>query len=393
MRLSEFCAPSQGSAPPAPQKTPLKPVGKWQILRELSVARRVFGLSERALGVLQALLSFHREDDLVPGKAQVVFPSNKAICERLHGMACSTMRRHLAALIDGGFLRRQDSPNGKRYAREAVAFGFDLSPLLARWVEISEAATQVRQAEAEVKALREAISLMRRDLVAALVLGEASQPGVEAWSQVSDVLVLTARALRRRLEIEALEAIRVQLAEALELARGLLASEPMASEQVVETIPNSGPESETETAEMGSSARETEQHCQRSDKEVLCSEPGAGDAPVERPLPCSFAMILAACPQIRAFGGEMREWADLVVVAGRLAPALGLTAEVWGSAQRVLGREQAAVVLAAMLERFAVIRSPGAYLRVLVRKATEGRFSVAPMLAALVKGSRHGLAA
>lgn len=88
----------------------------------------------------------------------VVFPSNKAICERLNGMPCSTMRRHLARLVEARLLMRRDSPNGKRYVRkrgeDRVAFGFDLSPLYCRAEEIARAAEAVREAEDRVRRLR-----------------------------------------------------------------------------------------------------------------------------------------------------------------------------------------------------------------------------------------------
>ena len=50
-----------------------------------------------------------------------------------------------------------------------------------------------------------------------------------------------------------------------------------------------------------------------------------------------------------------------------------------------MGPEQAAVVLAAMLERFDDIRSPGGYLRRLGQKADAGAFSCGPMVMALMR--------
>ena len=62
----------------------------------------------------------------------VVFPSNRQLSLRAHGMAPATLRRHLAVLVDAGLIVRRDSPNGKRYARKdgagglTKAFGFDI---------------------------------------------------------------------------------------------------------------------------------------------------------------------------------------------------------------------------------------------------------------------------
>ena len=97
---------------------PGKPINKWELLRELSKAQAAFGITERDLTVLQGLFSFFPDDALGGNAEMVVFPSNKAICERLNGMPCSTMRRHLARLVEAGLLQRRDSPNGKRYVRK-----------------------------------------------------------------------------------------------------------------------------------------------------------------------------------------------------------------------------------------------------------------------------------
>ena len=90
---------------------------KWLILRDLSTARTAFDLSDRALTVLSALLSFHRADTLEDASHAVVFPSNRKLRERANGMAESTLRRHLSALVAAGLIVRRDSPNRKRYAR------------------------------------------------------------------------------------------------------------------------------------------------------------------------------------------------------------------------------------------------------------------------------------
>lgn len=108
---------------------------KWQLIRALSEARGSYGLSDRALAVLEALLSFHPERELDGSSPIVVFPSNAELSLRSRGMADATLRRHLAALVEAGLILRRDSPNGKRYCRRddhggiEAAFGFDLLSL------------------------------------------------------------------------------------------------------------------------------------------------------------------------------------------------------------------------------------------------------------------------
>ena len=369
---------------------PGKPVNKWELLRELSKAQAAFGVSERDLTVLQGLLSFFPDDALGGNTEMVVFPSNKAICERLNGMPCSTMRRHLARLVEAGWLMRRDSPNGKRYVRkhgeERVAFGFDLSPLYCRSEEVARAAEAVREAEDRVRRLREVVSLMRRDLAALAEFGEEIQPGLGLWDQFRDKAVLTARALRRKLTLEELSAYRTDLEALLDRARNVI----------------DGPETE----EMNTNDASFERHHHNSNKESIDLEPAlekggaATDAPdVETDAPGAdveeadirrvpkipLHLVIAGCPSLKTFyQGDIRHWHQLFDAACHVRPAMGISASAWEEAQRFMGPEQASIVVVAMLERFADIRSPGGYLRALTSKAAAGEFSCGPMVMALI---------
>src|SRR6185437_4177062 len=85
----------------AKARPPEKVVHKWQVFRAICAAKARVGVSERALAVLDALLSFHPETTL-SGEGLIVFPSNQQLALRAHGMAAATLRRHLAALVDCG---------------------------------------------------------------------------------------------------------------------------------------------------------------------------------------------------------------------------------------------------------------------------------------------------
>lgn len=369
---------------------PARPVNKWELLRELSKAQAAFGVSERDLTVLQGLLSFFPDDALGGNAEMVVFPSNKAICERLNGMPCSTMRRHLARLIEAGLLQRRDSPNGKRYVRkhgeDRVAFGFDLSPLYCQSEEIARAAEAVREAEERVRRLREVVSLMRRDLAALAEFGDEIQPGLGFWDQLRDKAALTARALRRKLSIEDLAAYRADLEALLDQARNII----------------DGPETE----EMNTNDAQSERHHHNSNKESIDLEPaleksgaaaGVPDVDTNEPvadvdeqdtrhLPkIPLHLVIAACPSLKTFyQGEIRHWHQLFDAACHVRPAMGISVSAWEEAQRFMSPEQASIVVAAMLERFADIRSPGGYLRALTTKAAAGEFSCGPMVMALI---------
>ena len=369
---------------------PGKPVNKWELLRELSKAQAAFGVTERDLTVLQGLLSFFPDDALGGNAEMVVFPSNKTVCERLNGMPCSTMRRHLSRLVEAGLLMRRDSPNGKRYVRkhgdERVTFGFDLCPLYCRAEEIARAAEAVREAEDRVRRLREVVSLMRRDLAALAEFGEEMQPRLGFWDQLRDTAALTARALRRKLSLEDLSAYRANLETLLDQARNLI----------------DGPEAE----DMNTNDARFERHHHNSNKDSIDLEPAleqggaAADAPdadtgeieadVEEPdtrrVPkIPLHLVIAGCPSLKTFyQGDIRHWHQLFDAACQVRPAMGISASAWEEAQRCMGPEQALIVVVAMLERFAEIKSPGGYLRALTSKAAAGEFSCGPMVMALM---------
>ena len=94
-----------------------KSVDKWKLYRALCEARARLGVTDRALALLNALLTFYPRSELSAENGLVVFPSNAQLSVRAHGMAEQTIRRHLAVLIDAGLISRKDSANGKRYAR------------------------------------------------------------------------------------------------------------------------------------------------------------------------------------------------------------------------------------------------------------------------------------
>ena len=379
----------------AQKELPPSGVNKWEMLRELAAARIAFGLSDRDLSVLQALVSFHQATILGGNNSElVVHPSNKSICERLNGMPCSTMRRHLANLVQTGFVVRRDSPNGKRYARrygdEKIAFGFDLAPLAQRFPEICEAAEAVRAAEERYRRLRATVSLMRRDLVGLVDYGRTLRPDCSIWDQASDLAVLTARDLRRKLDFTELQQIEAALSAALNATRDIL--EPDQAEY------------------MSTNDVINEQHYQNSNKDSYdfepCLEKAQGEGSASDPTSASGAkdesdeaiskdnrlprtplgLVLAACSEYQTYAEQpVRHWHDLVRVADVIRPMMGISPSAWDDAKRYMGPEEAAVVIVAMLERFADIHSPGGYLRSLSTKAALGEFSCGPMIMALMR--------
>jgi len=373
----------------AKQRPPEAVAHKWNIFRALCTARSRLGLSERSLTVLNALLTFHPET-VLSGDDLVVFPSNEQIALRAHGMPSSTMRRHLAQLVDARLLIRRDSPNGKRYARKgregaiSQAFGFDLSPLVARADEIMGLAEAVMAEQRAYRYARERITLARRDIVKMIETGieEDVPPPIGQGGSTWESVHAHFRAMLSRIPANA-------SLQALEEAGGALTA--LAAELT------NALENHIKQSNMGAKGARIEHHIQNSNpnppidlEPSLREGPGPrAEPPRKQPEPAERAyplgMVLSACPDIVDYAkGGISHWRDLLAAAAVVRSMLGISPSAWEEAQSVMGGIQAAIVIACLLQRSATISSAGGYLRELTRKAGVGEFSLGPILMAQI---------
>ena len=363
--------------------TPLPaPVEKWPLLGELTTARAEFGLSDRDLTVLRALLSFYPGQRLAAGPELIVFPSNRTLCERLNGMPCSTMRRHLARLVGTGLIGRRDSPNGKRYLRrrgpERTAFGFDLAPLLRQAEAISAAAEAERAATARRRALRETLGLMRRDLAGLAALGEARAPGASLWGMAVEMSETSARMLRRKLSVESLIDMIERMAGMLERIKAHF-SPPEAAVSSTSLAQNEQRQQKTEEKNLIEGATKPDGGWHDERPSPIAPHPRRAEEAERRriALPASVAETLRACPEIRNFSlTEIRSWRDLIEAARAVAPMMGIPSAAMAEAEQIMGPPATGVAIAAMLQRFTGIRSPAAYLRALSERSKTGRLNL-----------------
>lgn len=354
---------------------------KWQLIRALTEARHVYGLSDRSISLLEALLSFHQERQIDGKEPVIVFPSNDELSLRCRGMSEATLRRHLAALVEAGMIFRRDSANGKRYCRRDArgsvedAFGFDLAPLALRAREIHAHAEAVREENRRISRLRAEITLHSRDIARIIEAAvEEGQPG--DWE--SHIAALAA--VSGRLPRNATEA---SLRERCEHLRNIRA-----------TVENTWLESLSEQKMSGNDSV-SERHIQNSNTEIPLEIKGmeipegraAYGQDARPPAGTSLHDVLKSCPDIADYAAHgIRSWAQLVATAAIVRPTLGISPDAWREACTVMGEIQAAITLSVILTKSGEIRSAGGYLRELTRKAGEGRFSVHPMLRALAAG-------
>jgi replication initiation protein RepC len=357
-------------------------VNKWQAFRVICEAKSAIGVTDRSLVVLNALLSFHPETDLCGNDDLIVFPSNAQLALRAHGMAPATLRRHLAVLVECGLVLRRDSPNGKRYARKGQggsieqAFGFDLMPLVARATEFEGLADEIRSRRRALQLCRERITIHRRDIAKMLAYGH--HDGVAAdWDRLQAEYQTIIGQLPRTATLldlvpceERLSALATKLHKILEThikSKKISANESHSERHIQYSKPN--PVEFEPVPENNAPA---------------AGEPSDHKNKISTNYPLS--LVIRACPDITDYSRNgITRWNELIETANLVRNALGVTSDAWDEANQVMGTPEAAIIMAAILQRAEKVSNPGGYLRSLTKKARNGHFSVGPALMALLR--------
>ncbi len=416
-------------------------VNKWHLFRTLTAIRERLGVSDRAMAVLNALLSFHQETALtlpkkshrdVDGAGQgescdlIVFPSNRQLQGRAHGMAETTLRGHLAALVAAGLILRRDSANGKRYARRqgaqqearqdgqderfSEAYGFDLTPLVARVGEFEALHEEMARERRLIQTLKTRITLHRRDISKMIALG-LDEGLIGPWEDYRQLFMGLVTPLRQIKTLTAIEQTHAALAALLSDVTNTLNSHINVQNTVgndaktrrhisnskTEHFRNLEPSSDGDGADVSASS-ETVDLPQALEKVGIQSD-----------LP--LALVLEACPDVKDYhhaGGKIASWSSFQRAAEAVRPMIGISPDAWFEACRVLTPVGAAMAVAMILQRCEysseartvpgsspgstvtvingspVIVSAGGYLRALTDKARAGEFTPGPMLMALI---------
>lgn len=317
---------------------------KWMIFRDLCISKKAYGLSDRNLSVLHALLSFYPATEL-SSKNLIVFPSNSELSIRAHGMPESTLRRHLAALVDAGIISRKDSPNRKRYARKSsheVAYGFSLELLYTRAHEFKKAVEGSQEASLELKLAREKVTLLRQEIYKNIE--KEGRGGEIATMYEAAVSKLRRRATKAELEAiyNELMAIKVSMEEANE--------------------------THTEADEMSVNVRQNERHHIESNSYNYKKEkiPKVSDKDISK---INLDTVLLRFRDISEYAvSKIKTWRDLIDTASQVKNFIGISQSSYDNAVVRWGREGTSVIVAYVLEKVSRLSSPGAYFQALINK-------------------------
>ncbi len=310
---------------------------------------------------------------------------------RTRGMSPATIRRHLAALVETGFIIRRDSPNGKRYARRGEtgeiehAFGFDLSPLALRSDEIEAHALEARDLARAIQRVRSEITIHLRDISKTIDAGLNEERSGD-WDIYADELAALSGRVSRHLPLAALQArcdglarLRANVERAY--LESLTDKEMSASDSSFEHhIQNSNTDHHferaqengqkptaagtTENTSPGSRVAMTRMRKRLEDARRTRGQGAAGSSDVwpgreTKPAPMPLEAVLNACPQIRDYARNgIGDWHDLVQTAGLVRSMLGVSPDAWERARETMGEINASITIAAILERVDEIRSP-----------------------------------
>ncbi len=361
-------------------------VDKWRVFRDIGDARSRLGLKDRALAVLNALLTFFPATELGSDKNLIVFPSNAQLSARANGIAGTTLRKCLGTLVEAGIIIRKDSPNGKRYARKSGegaiedAYGFSLAPLLARAAEFAALAQEAAAEQRRFRIMKDRLTIVRRDVRKLITVGmQENLPGDWAATEACFIDIVGRFVRRPTLDDIATSLDEMNLLHE-EVSRMLETQEEIKKSDGNDIaygchIQNSNTESCTEL--------EPSFEKKQGEKSVANKTANRKDEPEVFPL----QMVLRACPEITAYGpgGAISNWREMMAAAVTIRQMLGVSPSAYEEACEVLGQAGAAIAIACILERTRHINSAGGYLRDLTTRARRGEFSLGPMLFAQVR--------
>ncbi len=275
--------------------------------------------------------------------------------------------------MSAGLIIRRDSPNGKRYIRRGgesaieAAFGFDLTPLVAKAAELERMAEDVRHERRQAAMARERVTILRRDIGKMLMASAEAGIGAD-WPTIRSRFADLCHRLPRSATAAMLEPLAADL-QALAVAVGKLL------------------ETHADAVDINGTDSHSVRHYQNSKPDPSVSlEPAPERVPGQKPMRFALGSILKACPDIAMYDRHgIKGWHDLVATAGIVRSMLGISPSAWEEARGAMGDVEASVTIAAILRRVEEIKSPGGYLRTLTARAQMGEFSTGPMIMALMR--------
>ena len=370
-----------------------------QLLAAIKEAAPLLGISPRLVHAVDWLFRFTQPQDWQGTSRPIVWPSARMQQESL-GLSPTQAKWINRQLIELGLISMKDSPNGKRYGRRdpkgrlVEAYGFDLSPLAARYAEFRRLAEQGRAERLAMARLRRRATIAKKAIVQ--ILETAAEYGLasEEWAQLrhdSNAIGRALRGIERSDEMEvgviSLERRQRLGRERLEALLGVIESDPREPENrphYNNYKPTLDPNKDTVIAAKecsadgeGGSQNQASVPPERQDKGMV-----HGIAPDE---------LVRLAPKLKPYLRRPNPtWPEIVDAAEWLRHDLAISKPLWGDACLAMGRDLAAVALAIVStkEPKHFRTSPGGYFHGMVAKARAGDLHLERTVWALRRASQ-----
>ncbi|HEY2531082.1 MAG TPA: plasmid replication protein RepC [Xanthobacteraceae bacterium] len=352
-----------------------------QLLAAVKAAAPRLGLATRLVHAIDWLFRFTQPQDWEQGARPIVWPSALLQQEAL-GVSETQAKRLNRHLIELGLITMKDSPNGKRYGRRDArgriveAYGFDLSPLAARYQEFVQLAEEGRAERELMGRLRRRATIARKGVVQILETARDYDLRGEEWLTLEREVRAIAQELKRterpddmEIGVVSLEWRQHEAGRRLETLLKDINKAPSQSETgphqytykptlypKQDTVITSKTSSEPQAAPVPlSAAAETPK---RPEKEMV-----HGIRPDE---------LVRLAPRLKPYLRRPNPtWPEIIDAADWLRHDLDVSKPLWGDACLTMGRELAAVALAIVStkdpDHFRT--TPGGYFHGMVQKA------------------------
>jgi replication initiation protein RepC len=355
-----------------------------QLLAALKAAAPRLGLAVRIVHAVDWLFKFTQPQDWERGGRPIVWPSALLEQEAL-GLSESRAKRLNRCLIETGLVTMKDSPNGKRYGRRdpkgriVEAYGFDLSPLAARYEEFVRLAEEGRAEREAMGRLRRRATIARKGIVQILETARDYELSSEEWATLERDATAIAQRLRRVEQSDEMEEGVISLERRQLTARSrleLLIRDVEKTRSGVKNEPhhytyNRAPYPSKDTVIATKSSSElAEPSGSQSPKPEPRGRPEKGSVHGIRP-----DELVRLAPRLRSYLRRPNPtWPDVIDAADWLRHDLDVSKSLWGDACLTMGRDLAAVALAIVStkqpEHFRT--TPGGYFHGMVDKAKAG---------------------
>jgi replication initiation protein RepC len=355
-----------------------------QLLAAFKAAAPRLGLSTRLVHTVDWLFKFTQPQDWERGGRPIVWPSALLEQEAL-GLSETQAKRLNRCLIEAGLVTMKDSPNGKRYGRRDArgriveAYGFDLSPLAARYAEFVQLAEEGRAERAAMGRLRRRATIARKGIIQILETARDYDLMADEWTTLERDAQAIVQALKRVERPDEMEAGVASLEQRQREGRARLETllkdvkkapsegENEPHQHTYNPTPN--PLKDTVIATKNSSEAPAPSGSQSREPEPQ-TKPEKGTVHGIRP-----DELVRLAPRLKPYlRRPSPTWPEIIDAADWLRHDLDVSKSLWGDACVTMGRDLAAVALAIVStkdpEHFRT--TPGGYFHGMVQKAKTG---------------------